>query len=322
MSPLLGVIGLKTQFPTEHGILTAVNNVSFSLGRGEVIGIVGESGSGKSMTARSILRIVPPPGKIVDGQVLLNGENLLFLTENQMTRVRGGKIAMIFQEPGAALDPVFTVGDQIVEVLAIHCGVKGKEAQRLAEDHLSKVGIPEPHLRFGAFPHELSGGMQQRVTVAIALACAPQVLIADEPTTALDVTIQAQILDLLVRLANEIGVGLIFITHNIAAVAQIAQRILVMYAGMIMEEGATEQVIDSPQHPYTQALLQAMPTMTTAKGQRLLEIKGQVPNLANLPSGCPFHPRCPSAVDECSTRVPPRIVADEGRCVQCLLYRK
>jgi len=246
--PLLSVENLSTQFSTDRGIVRAVNDVSFVLQRGEILGIVGESGSGKTMTTRSILRIVPDPGKVVAGRVRLEGRDLLSLNESEMSRVRGRQMAMIFQEPSAALNPVLTVGEQISEVLTTHYALSRKEARIQAIQHLREVGIPEPAKRLKAYPHELSGGMQQRCVIAIALACAPQLMIADEPTTALDVTIQAQILDLLVNLTTEKSMGLIFITHDIAAVAQIAQRIVVMYAGKIVETGTTEQIIDDPQH--------------------------------------------------------------------------
>ncbi len=317
---LLQVNDLKTQFPTAHGVVNAVNAVSFGVERGEIVGIVGESGSGKSMTARSILRIVPPPGKIVQGQVLLNGRNLLALSEKEMQRVRGGKIAMVFQEPGAALNPVFTVGDQMLENLKIHRGIQGKAGRELAAQYFELVGIPESHLRLDAYPHQLSGGMQQRVTIAMALACSPELLIADEPTTALDVTIQAQILDLLLRLARDSHMSLIFITHNIAAVAQIARRIIVMYAGKIVEEGETVEILDSPKHPYTQALLQAMPSLTAARGQRLFEIEGRVPDLAHLPPGCAFHPRCVAAMEGCRRETPNLETFAGGRRTACWLY--
>ena len=272
------------------------------------------------MTARSILRIVPSPGVIVGGRVSLHGRDLLAVSERDMGEVRGRQIAMIFQEPGAALNPVLTVGEQIVEALQAHQKLTRNEAREQAVEQLREVGIPAPENRAKSYPHELSGGMQQRCMIAIALACDPQLLIADEPTTALDVTIQAQILELLVNLGLQRGVGLIFITHNIAAVAQIAQRIIVMYAGRIMEVGPTGEVIDDPQHPYTQALLQAMPTITVTRGQRLLEIKGQIPDLADVPPGCPFHPRCPSVMGECSLKIPPLMETAKGRNVACLLY--
>lgn len=322
--PLLVVENLSTQFVTDRGLVKAVNDVSFDLRRGEILGIVGESGSGKTMTTRSILRIVPPPGKIVAGRVRLAGRDLLSLSEREMSQVRGRQIAMIFQEPSAALNPVLTVGDQISEVLTNHHGLSKKKAREQAGQYLREVGIPEPEKRLKAYPHELSGGMQQRCVIAMALACTPRLMIADEPTTALDVTIQAQILNLLVNLTTKKEMGLIFITHDIAAVAQIAQRIVVMYAGKIIESGATDQIIDAPQHPYTQALLQAMPTITVARGQRLLEIKGQVPDLANIPPGCPFHPRCPEVMDKCREQIPPleEKSGQPGRYVACLLHEK
>jgi len=241
-----------------------------------------------------------------------------------MSQVRGRQIAMIFQEPSAALNPVLTVGEQISEVLTNHHGLSKNKAREQAGQYLREVGIPEPEKRLKAYPHQLSGGMQQRCVIAMALACTPQLMIADEPTTALDVTIQAQILNLLVNLTTKKEMGLIFITHDIAAVAQIAQRIVVMYAGKIVESGATDQIIDAPQHPYTQALLQAMPTITVARGQRLLEIKGQVPDLANIPPGCPFHPRCPEVMDKCREQIPPleEKSGQPGRYVACLLYEK
>ncbi len=297
-----------------------MNRVSFGVTRGEIVGIVGESGSGKSMTARSILRIVPPPGKIVGGQVLLDGRDLLKLKEKEMQKVRGGKIAMVFQEPGAALNPVFTVGDQMLENLQIHRNVTGSAAKDMAANYFAQVGIPEPRMRLDAYPHQLSGGMQQRVTIAMALACSPELLIADEPTTALDVTIQAQILDLMARLASEANVGMIFITHNIAAVAQIARRIVVMYAGKIVEEGTTEQVIDAPKHPYTQALLKAMPRLDATRGQTLFEIEGRVPDLSNLPKGCAFNPRCAFVMDKCRIDTPELRVIDAERRVACWLH--
>lgn len=319
-APLLRVDGLQTQFPTERGVVRAVDRVSFQVAHGEIVGIVGESGSGKTMTARSILRIVPPPGMVVGGRVFLNDRELTALSEREMARVRGRQISMIFQEPGAALNPVLTVGEQIVEVLQTHHGLNRGQARDRTVEHLREVGIPAPQDRLKSYPHQLSGGMQQRCMISIALACGPQLLIADEPTTSLDVTIQAQILDLLVQLTDQRGVGMIFITHNIAAVAQIAQRVIVMYAGRIMEVGPTGQVIDEPQHPYTQALLEAMPTIAVTRGQRLLEIRGQIPDLADVPPGCPFHPRCPEVMEACSVRVPLLFETEPGRRVACLLY--
>lgn len=316
---LLQVGNLRVQFPTERGVVRAVDGISFSLKRGEIVGVVGESGSGKTMTARALLRIVPESGKIVSGRIMLDGKDLLLLNERELAQVRGRQIAMIFQEPSATLNPVLTVGEQIAEVLRAHYGQSRRDAREQAIEYLREVGIPVPEARYGAYPHELSGGMQQRCMIAIALACNPKLLIADEPTTALDVTIQAQILDLLVKLTTRKGVALILITHDIAAVAQVAQRIMVMYAGNIVEEGSVDQVIDNPQHPYTRALLEAMPTMVAARGARLREIEGQVPDLANIPPGCPFHPRCPAVLYRCSIEVPPLEDKEVGRRVSCWL---
>jgi len=311
---------VRVQFPTERGIVRAVDGVSFHIRPGEILGIVGESGSGKTITARAVLRIVPPPGKVVTGRILLRGRELLSLSEREMAQVRGREIAMIFQEPGAALNPVFTVGEQIAEALQVHRGLGRRQARERSIEFLREVGIPAPEERYRSYPHQLSGGMQQRCMIAIALACGARLLIADEPTTALDVTVQAQILDLLVRLTREHSVGMMFITHNIAAVAQIAHQVMVMYAGRIMETGPIAQVIDAPKHPYTQALLQAMPTMTVARGQRLLEIQGRIPDLSNVPPGCPFHPRCPFAMDQCAVRTPSLQTVAEGQSAACLLY--
>ena len=318
--PLLEVANLHVQLPTARGIVRAVNGISFTVNHGEIIGIVGESGSGKSMMVRAVMQLIPPSGKITEGSVRLDGRELLELNRNDMSKVRGRQIAMIFQEASAALNPVLTVEEQIVEALTAHHGLKGKPAREQAIEHLREVGIPAPEERVRAYPHQLSGGMQQRCMIAIALACRPQLLIADEPTTALDVTIQAQILDLLSKLASQKNVGLIFITHNIAAVAQIAQRILVMYAGNVVEAGRTEQIIDSPQHPYTQALLRAMPTMKSIQGEYLEEIKGRVPDLARTPSGCAFHPRCPHACETCVHDIPRLQETEAERTVSCWLY--
>ena len=318
--PLLQVQNLTTAFATPRGTVRAVNGVSFVLHRGEILGIVGESGSGKSMTARSILRIIPPGGRITDGRVLLGPTDLVALSETKMSMVRGAQVAMIFQEPTAVLNPVLTVGEQIIEVLRTHQSMNRAEARKQALEQLREVGIPAPRERIRSYPHELSGGMNQRCTIAMAIACKPRVLIADEPTTALDVTVQAQILKLLVDITREKEIGLIFITHDIAAVAQIAQRVAVMYAGRLVEIGPTERIIDHPKHPYTQALLKALPTMTTAKGERVPDIPGNVPDMADLPSGCPFHPRCPDVLDRCGQQLPELDTIDQQHNVRCWLY--
>ncbi len=317
---LLVVEDLQTRFELERGVVQAVSGSSFSVDRGETLGIVGESGSGKSVTVRSILRLIRPPGRIAAGRVLLDGVDLLALDEPAMTAVRGREISMVFQEPSAALNPVLTVGEQISEVLITHLGMGKGEARDRAVGHLRDVGIPAPERRCRDYPHQLSGGMQQRCMIAIALACDPKLLIADEPTTSLDVTIQAQILTLLANLVREKEAGLIFITHDIGVIAQIAERIMVMYAGKIAELGSTAQVIDDPQHPYTVELLKSLPSLSTAKGVRLEEIAGDVPDLADVPPGCRFHPRCPRAFERCAQEVPPLDETDGGRRVACWLY--
>ena len=319
---LLVVEDLQTRFELERGVVQAVSGSTFSVDRGETLGIVGESGSGKSVTVRSILRLIRPPGRIAAGRVLLDGVDLLALDEQAMTAVRGREISMVFQEPSAALNPVLTVGEQISEVLITHLGMGKGEARERAVGHLRDVGIPAPERRCRDYPHQLSGGMQQRCMIAIALACDPKLLIADEPTTSLDVTIQAQILTLLANLVREKGAGLIFITHDIGVIAQIAERIMVMYAGKIAELGSTAQVIDDPQHPYTVELLKSLPSLSTAKGVRLEEIAGDVPDLADVPSGCRFHPRCPRAFERCAQEVPPLDETDDGRRVACWLYEE
>ncbi len=319
-APLLVVENLHTRFELDRGVVQAVSGSSFSVDRGETLGIVGESGSGKSVTVRSILRLIRPPGRIAAGRVLLNGVDLLALGEREMTAVRGREISMVFQEPSAALNPVLTVGEQIAEVLIAHLRLGKRAARERAVAHLRDVGIPAPERRFGDYPHQLSGGMQQRCMIAIALACDPKLLIADEPTTSLDVTIQAQILTLLANLVREKGAGSIFITHDISVIAQIAERIMVMYAGKIAELGSTAQVIDDPQHPYTVELLKALPSLSTERGVRLEEIAGDVPDLADAPDGCRFHPRCPRVVAPCASRAPPLAAIGGGRRVACWLH--
>lgn len=319
-APLLAVEDLHTRFELERGVVQAVSGSSFTVDRGQTLGIVGESGSGKSVTVRSILRLIRPPGRIAAGRVLLDGVDLLALGEREMTAVRGRRISMVFQEPSAALNPVLTVGEQIAEVLIAHLKLGKRQARERAVAHLRAVGIPSPERRYGDYPHRLSGGMQQRCMIAIALACDPQLLIADEPTTSLDVTIQAQILTLLASLVREKDAGLIFITHDIGVIAQIAERIMVMYAGKIAELGTTAQVIDDPRHPYTVELLKSLPSLSTERGVRLEEIAGDVPDLAEPPGGCRFHPRCPRAFDRCASREPPLAEIGEGRRAACWLH--
>ena len=297
--PLLEVKGLKTYFYTEDGVVRAVDGVSFEVYPGEVLGLVGESGCGKSVTSLSIMRLISKPGKIDEGEILLNGENLLALSEEEMIKVRGNRISMIFQQPQTALNPVFKVGDQLAEVLDVHQDL-GKEAGwKRAVALLKMVGVPDPERRVEAYPHELSGGMAQRVMIAMALACVPELLIADEPTTALDVTIQAQILDLMRDLRREMGTSVILITHDLGVVAELAERVAVMYAGEIVEQTDVNTLFDQPLHPYTQGLIGSIPILGEIK-EKLDVIPGSVPNLINLPPGCRFAPRCASR----SPRIP------------------
>jgi len=314
---LLEVKNLKTHFYTHDGILPAVDGVSFKINRGETLCVVGESGCGKSVTAMSILKLVPtPPGKYVSGNILFNGEEILTKTDDEMRKIRGKDIAMIFQEPMTSLNPVYTVGDQISEAIIIHQGKKKKEAIQIAIEMLKKVGIPSPEKRVREYPHQLSGGMRQRVMIAMALSCNPMVLIADEPTTALDVTVQAQILDLMRKMQKETGAAIMFITHDLGVVAEMADRVVVMYAGKIVEEGAVEQIFDNPLHPYTMGLLNSIPQLDSKGKQTLHVIEGMVPGLDELPNGCAFNPRCEYAMDICREKRPEliTIIKDDRKC--------
>ena len=317
MNPaVLEVDGLQTHFFTSIGTVRAVDGVSYSLKTGETLGVVGESGCGKSVSALSILRLVAnPPGRIVGGEVRFNGKNLLDLSEPEMERVRGNEISMIFQEPMTSLNPLYTVGGQIAEAVALHQNLSRKEAWDRAVEMLRSVYIPEPEKRAHAYPHQLSGGMRQRVMIAMALSCNPKVLIADEPTTALDVTIQAQILDLLLSLQRERGMALILITHNMGVVAETAQRVSVMYAGQIVEERETAALFAAPQHPYTAALLAALPERSSGES-RLATIPGMVPGLHDRPTGCLFNPRCRYATPH-SRAVEPALRPWQGGKVRC-----
>jgi len=306
---LLEVRSLSTQFATKHGVVRAVDEVSWDVGEGETVALVGESGCGKSVSALSIMRLVAAPaGRIVGGQVLFKGRDLLTLSEDEMRRVRGREIAMIFQEPMTSLNPVMRIGDQITEVVRLHRDMTKKEAWTQAVEMLRLVRIPEPERRAHEYPHQLSGGMRQRVMIAMALANKPDLLIADEPTTALDVTIQAQILELMLDLQKELGMGLILITHDLGVVAQTAQRVIVMYAGKKVEEADVETLFARPRHPYTRGLMAsipAVPTQQTKGNDRLAEIPGTVPSLTRLPQGCAFAPRCALAIDRCHQEYPP-----------------
>jgi peptide/nickel transport system ATP-binding protein len=306
---VLEVKNLKTVFFTNSGLFKAVDDLSFTVRRGETLAIVGESGCGKSVTALSVMRLVPdPPGRIVGGTVMLEGTDLLGLNEVAMRGVRGNRISMIFQEPMTSLNPVMRIGDQITEVVRLHRDITSKEAWKQAVDMLRLVRIPVPERRALEYPHQLSGGMRQRAMIAMALACRPALLIADEPTTALDVTIQAQILALMVDLQQRLGTGLILITHDLGVVAQTAQRVIVMYAGKKVEEATVEALFENPRHPYTRGLMASMPAVITLEAKpdaRLTEIPGMVPSLTNLPPGCAFAPRCKLAIDRCRAEYPP-----------------
>ncbi|GFO69171.1 dipeptide/oligopeptide/nickel ABC transporter ATP-binding protein [Geomonas limicola] len=318
MAALLEITGLSTRFKLPGGELRAVEGVDLTLEPGETLALVGESGCGKSMTAASIMRLVPPPGRIVSGSIRFKGEDLLQLPEDQMRNVRGNRIAMVFQDPMTSLNPVFTIGNQIAEGLRLHRGLSKKLAEDEAVEMLSLVGIPAPRERLKDYPHQLSGGMRQRVMIAMALTCRPELVIADEPTTALDVTIQAQILELLDRLKEETGMGLILITHNLGIVAERAHRTAIMYAGEIVESAPTDELFGNPLHPYTRGLLASLPE-NAQPGERLATIAGSVPDLKMALAGCPFRERCPICEEVCATHHPGMKEAGPGHLVRCLM---
>src|SRR5881296_1421260 len=323
MSHLLEIRNLSTHFPTRDGLVRAVDDVSFYINRGELLGLVGESGCGKSMTALSIMRLVPPPGKIVSDEILFEGRNLLTLSNAEMRDVRGNDIAMIFQDPMTSLNPVFTVGEQIIEALRLHRGLSRKEARKAAIKAMHEVAITDPDLRVDDYPHQLSGGMRQRVMIAMALACDPKLLIADEPTTALDVTIQAQILDLLDNLRKTRQLAVLLITHDLGVVAEVADRVAVMYTGKIVEESPVNELFAKPKHPYTEGLLRSVPKLTAkdvAKAERLQTIEGTVPKPTNLPPGCHFEPRCPYRMPRCKEGEIPLYPVGVAVMVRCVLY--
>ncbi len=303
-APVLQVRNLRTQFATPDGLVRAVDDVSFDLYPGETLGIVGESGSGKSVTALSILRLVPEPGRIVGGQILFRNQDLMTMSDEDVRDIRGRDIAMIFQDPQSSLNPVLRVGFQIDEAMIAH-GRPKAEAHARTIDLLKRVRIPAAESRIKDFPHQLSGGMRQRAMIAMGLSNAPQILIADEPTTALDVTVQAQILELLGDLNRELGTAIIMITHNMGVVAGLCSRVIVMYAGQIVEQGLVDQIFENPQHPYTWALLRSIPRVDAVRHERLRSIEGIAPDLLRPPSGCRFHPRCPFRVEKCFTEEPP-----------------
>ena len=328
-TPVLEVRNLQTYFFTDDGAVKAVDGVSFEVGAGETLGIVGESGCGKSVTSLSILRLIPnPPGKIVGGEIRFMGQNLLELNDSAMRKIRGNEISMIFQEPMTSLNPVMTIGRQIAEVLLLHEKLSAAAARRKAVEMLRLVRIPEPEQRARDYPHQLSGGMRQRAMIAMALACNPKVLIADEPTTALDVTIQAQILDIILELQRKLGTAVILITHDLGVVAETAQRVIVMYAGRKVEEAPVEELFARPLHPYTHGLLASIPRLGLMRGEidhtgdRLQEIPGMVPALTNLPEGCAFAPRCPHALDRCRQQYPGYEQTRPGHWVACWRARE
>ena len=316
---VMDVRDLRTYFVTRWGVVKAVDGVDFQLRRGETLGIVGESGSGKSVTALSTMRLVPsPPGHIVAGQVLLEGEDVLQVDESEMEKIRGSKIAMVLQDPMTALNPVFDIQDQVGEALKIHKGLTGMGLKDQVVDMLRRVRIPAPEIRIRDYPHQLSGGMRQRVVGAIGISCDPLVLIADEPTTSLDATIQAQYLRLLKDLQAETGVAIIFITHDFGIVAKMCDRVAVMYAGRIVEQGDVRQIFNTPSHPYTEALISSVPKMEQ-KMDRLYSIPGQPPALWDLPPGCSFAPRCPHVHDRCHQQYPPVFALNDGQTSACWL---
>ncbi len=321
---LVNVENLRTYFYTEDGEVPAVDGVSFHIDRGETLGVVGESGCGKSVTSLSIMRLIPdPPGKILKGSsITFEDEELLTKSDSAMRKIRGNDISMIFQEPMTSLNPVYTVGDQIMEAIELHQGLSEKEARQQAIEMLTLVGIPSPEQRIDEYPHQMSGGMRQRVMFAMALSCNPKLLIADEPTTALDVTIQAQILELMKSLKEELGMAIMLITHDLGVIAEMAERVVVMYAGKIVEEGDVFDVFGDPMHPYTEGLINSIPRLDAPKSDRLHVIEGVVPNPLAMPQGCYFNPRCPYAMDICLEEQPDLVQIEDDRQVACWLHSK
>ena len=319
---LLEVKNLKTYFYTDEGVVKSVDDVSFDVEKGKTLGIVGESGCGKSITSLSIMQLVEtPPGKIVGGEIIYQGENLLEKNKDQMRKIRGGEIAMIFQEPMTSLNPVFTVGKQIMEALRLHTDLDKEKAKERAIEMLKLVKIPLPEKRFNEYPHQLSGGMRQRVMIAMALSCNPKLLICDEPTTALDVTIQAQILDLINELKEKLGTSVMMITHDLGVIAEVADDVMVMYAGKVVEYGSADDIFESPKHPYTSGLMNCIPKLTDEDHTRLDVIKGMVPSFDQMPKGCAFCSRCSEAKDICRERMP-ELMDVNGHKVRCFKYSK
>ena len=319
---LLQIKDLHTYFYTFAGVVKAVNGIDISIPRGETFGLVGESGCGKSVTARSIMRLIKPPGQIEKGKILFNGQNILELSKSKMRDIRGNSMAMIFQEPMISLNPVFRIGDQITETIRLHKSASKQEALELSIDMLQKVGIPDPQKRIREYPHQMSGGMRQRVMIAMALSCDPEIILADEPTTALDVTIQAQILDLMNTLKEDTGTSILMITHDLGVIAEMAQSIAVMYAGKIVENSSTMELFNQPLHPYTLGLMNSIPKMAAPvpADRKLNTISGVVPSLLNLPQGCAFQARCDKAFQICHEKYAPLFEVSPNHFVRCWLY--
>ena len=323
MPPLLQVRDLRTYFYTDDGIVKAVDGVSFEVEQGETLGLVGESGCGKSVSALSLLRLIPnPPGRIVGGEVIFEGEDLLKVDEDEIRHVRGNKIAMVFQEPMTSLNPVLSIGRQLTESLELHMKMDTTAALRRAIQLLDMVQIPEAAARISDYPHQFSGGMRQRVMIAMALACNPKLLLADEPTTALDVTIQAQVLEILARLSSELGTAVIIITHNLGVVARYADRVNVMYAGKVVETASARELYRNPRHPYTVGLLKSVPRLDQVRKQKLEVIEGSPPDLVNMPEGCSFYPRCTYRVERCKTEMPPLMPVGEKHNSACWEWQR
>jgi len=318
MADLLNVQGLETQFRTREGIVHAVNGVSFRLKEGETLGIVGESGCGKSVSVMSMLRLIPsPPGKVVAGKALYQGKDLLTMSDEEIRHIRGSQISMVFQDPMTSFNPVLTIGRQVSEPLEVHLGMSRRQAYERVAEMLQMVGIPNAKDRLNDYPHQFSGGMRQRVMIAMALTCSPQILIADEPTTALDVTIQAQIVELVKRLRDELGMAIIWITHDLGIVAGLADRVIVMYGGLIIEEAPVKSLYGSPQHPYTLGLLGSLPRLDASERKRLISIDGLPPVLYQSPTACPFAPRCKYRVEHCLQENPPLMPVGSDHFVAC-----
>lgn len=322
MEKLLQVKNLHTSFFTHLGEVKAVRGTNFDVHKGEILGIVGESGSGKSVTALSVIGLIEHPGRIIEGEVLFEGKNLVELSKGELSNIRGSEISMIFQDPMTSLNPVFTIKNQMIEIIKKHQKVSTEDALKIAINKLEMVGIPQAAKRINSYPHEFSGGMRQRAMIAMALSCNPKLLIADEPTTALDVTIQAQILDILRKLSKEIDTSIIIITHDLGVIAETCKNLIVMYGGLIMEKGTVDDIFHSPQHPYTSGLMQSVPKMHKKDNSKLIPIPGSPPDLMNPPKGCPFSPRCKHVMKICTEQLPPTYTVGEGHESTCWLFHK